>query len=582
MDAGTGAAPQSGRLTPEWLRSQTVGADTAFATPFGERMMVYCDYTASGRCLHFVENYLVSLQRHYANTHTEDDVTGRNMTHLLRDAEQRIKRSVNAGPDGCIIATGTGATGAIDKAQQILGLACSPASRQQIDNALRGSVGADGLARYTAWQRSCGPVVFVGPYEHHSNEISWRQTSATVVEVDLATDGGIDLGHLERLLRSPEYLGRRRIGSFSAASNVTGMLSPVSDIARLLHRHDALACFDYAACAPYIDIDMNPAGDPDASIDAVFISPHKFLGGPGSSGILVFNKRIYPLGLAPTVAAGGTVDYVGPDDQDFIQDIEEREKAGTPGVMQTLKAALVFDIKDRVGTRFIAARERELLDRALARWREEPGFEILGNPDPARRIGIVSFNLRDTDGRYLHPKFLTALFNDLFGIQSRAGCSCAGPYGHRLLGIDEARSRAYRRCIGEGWGGLKPGWCRIGFHYTMDDAEADYVIEAVALVARHGRQFLKAYDFDPHSGAWQHREDTCGFEPLSIEAAVRTPGQHPTALSVDRRQRLYASYLAEAARRANELSGTAAGEEVLLEGGLAELQYFPIQRNNCG
>ena len=319
--------------------------------------------------------------------------------------------------------------------------------------------------------------MFVGPYEHHSNEVTWRQGLATVVEVNLAADGGIDLAHLESLLQAPEYQGRLRIGSFSAASNVTGMRSPVREIAKLLHANDAFACFDYAASAPYVEIDMNPPLDDDggdASLDAVFLSPHKFLGGPGSSGVLVFNERLYSKGLGPSVAGGGTVDYVSPHDQDFIADIEEREKAGTPGVLQTLKAALVLELKQRIGVARIEAREHELLRRALRRWSAHDGIEVLGNPDPSRRIGIVSFNLRDARGRYLHPKFVTVLLNDLFGIQSRAGCSCAGPYGHRLLGIDQPTSELYRDWVRKGFQGIKPGWCRVGFHYAMDDAEADY------------------------------------------------------------------------------------------------------------
>lgn len=570
------------KLSFGWLREQTVGVDAPITTPFGERTMVYCDYTASGRCLNFVENYLLSLQRNYANTHTEDDVTGRNMTHLLHQAEQKIKTSVNAGPDDRLIAVGTGATGAIDKAQQILGLACPPATRQRLEEELVACLGHAEKRRLDEWRQHRSPVVFVGPYEHHSNEISWRQSDATVVEVDLAADGGIDLGHLEALLRAPEYLNRRRIGSFSAASNVTGMLSPVRDIAKLLHRYDALACFDYAACAPYVAIDMHPEDpDGDAGMDALFISPHKFLGGPGSSGVLVFNKRIYQEHLPPTVAAGGTVDYVGPDDQDFIRNIEEREKPGTPGVIQTIKAALAFEIKDEIGTGPIAGRERELLERALARWSAEPNIEILGNRDPARRIGIVSFNVRDGRGRYLHPKFVTALLNDLFGIQSRAGCSCAGPYGHRLLGIDGDKSAAYRRCVGEGYGGLKPGWCRIGFHYTMDDAEAGYVIDALNFVARRGRSFVPLYDFDLHTGAWRHRHDGCHFEPLSLQGALKTPSQMPTVASADRRRRLYASYLAEARELADGL-GESADDDRQLAGELGKLQFFALPARSCG
>ena len=329
------------KLDPAYLRQQIVGVDSTFETPFGERLMVYCDYTASGRCLRFVESYLQSLQRVYANTHTEDDITGRSMSQLLHEAEDAIKQSVNAGPDGRIIACGTGATGAIDKLQQIIGVTLAPATRKTLGDMLD-----DELLAKTQ------PVVFIGPYEHHSNEISWRQSLATTVQVRLDAGGNVDLGHLEALLQDPRYQNRKRIGSFSAASNVTGMRADVRKIASLLHQYDAMACFDYAASAPYVEIDMNPEpeyeGD-DPSIDAIFISPHKFLGGPGSSGVLVFNERIYDRDLPPSMSAGGTVDYVGMTDQDFISRIEEREKAGTPGVLQTLKAGLVFQVKDAVG-----------------------------------------------------------------------------------------------------------------------------------------------------------------------------------------------------------------------------------------
>ena len=297
------------KLSPDYLRQQIVGVDSTFKTPFGERLMVYCDYTASGRCLRFVESYLQSLQRVYANTHTEDDITGRSMSQLLHEAEEAIKNSVNAGPSGRIVACGTGATGAIDKLQQIVGVSLAPATRQNINRMLDEAYGSFDASEFQAVLEKHRPVVFVGPYEHHSNEISWRESLATSVEVRLTADGNIDLVHLEELLQAPEYQDRLRIGSFSAASNVTGIRSNVRDISSLLHKYGAIACFDYAACAPYVEIDMNPEpqGDEDPSIDAIFISPHKFLGGPGSSGVLVFNERIYHRDLPPSMSAGGTV-----------------------------------------------------------------------------------------------------------------------------------------------------------------------------------------------------------------------------------------------------------------------------------
>ena len=566
------------KLSPAYLRQQIVGVDSTFKTPFGERLMVYCDYTASGRCLRFVESYLQSLQRVYANTHTEDDITGRSMSQLLHEAEEAIKNSVNAGSSGRIIACGTGATGAIEKLQQIVGVSLAPVTRQNINRMLDNVEGSFDASAFEAILEKQRPVVFVGPYEHHSNEISWRQSLATSVEVRLTAAGDIDLGHLEELLQAPEYENRLRIGSFSAASNVTGLRSNVRDISSLLHKYDAIACFDYAACAPYVDIDMNPEpqGDEDPSIDAIFISPHKFLGGPGSSGVLVFNERIYHRDLPPSMSAGGTVDYVGPQDQDFISRIEEREKAGTPGVLQTLKAGLVFEIKDRIGVDVIERREHELTSRALASWGDNDNIEILGNPDAARRVGIMSFNIRDDRGHYLHHKFATALLNDLFGIQSRAGCSCAGPYGHRLLNIDHETSERYRNVVQQGHCGMKPGWCRVGLHWVMDDAEASYVIDAVNFIAKHGHRFLALYEFDLSTGTWSHKQECCELPQFSLDAALGLTEGEPAILTLSVRTQLYDHYMTEANRWVQRLKEEGVAPLESLEGELGELQFFAL------
>ena len=568
------------RLDLSYLRDQIVGVDSTFETPFGQRLMVYCDYTASGRCLRFVESYLQSLQRVYANTHTEDDITGRSMSQLLHEAEEAIKDSVNAGPNGRIVACGTGATGAIDKLQQIIGVALAPATRKNIEEIVEQSDLDAGVYREAF--RKLQPIVFVGPYEHHSNEISWRQALAETVEVQLDAAGHIDLAHLEQLLQQPEYEGRLRIGSFSAASNVTGIRTDVRAVSTLLHKYGAIACFDYAACAPYVQIDMNPEpaqpGD-DPAIDAIFVSAHKFLGGPGSSGVLVFNERIYNRELPPTVSAGGTVDYVGPDDQDFINRIEEREKAGTPGVLQTLKAGLVFQIKDRVGVDVINKREHELTQRAMQRWGDDENIEILGNPDPGSRVGIISFNIKDERGRYLHHKFVTALLNDLFGIQSRAGCSCAGPYGHRLLDIDKETSERYRNVVQDGYCGMKPGWCRVGLHWVMDDAEANYVIDAVHFIAKHGFRFLELYDFDLCTGTWSHREMAVQLPKFSLENALREEDEEPANLSLPLRKQLYDHYMTEALRWVERLQDSGQARTEVLDGELGELQFFSLPRS---
>jgi selenocysteine lyase/cysteine desulfurase len=561
----------------QFLRSEIIGINTLLKTPFGQRLLTYADYTASGRSLGFVEDYMLSKQVLYANSHTEDDTTGRITTELLHLAEERIKKAVNAGSSGRIIATGTGATGAIDRMQQIVGVRLPAASRQILQQMWSGFMGAEQADTFDEYMKNNQPVVFVGPYEHHSNEISWREGLATVVEVNLDAQGGVDLAHLEQLLNDPAYQNRLRVGSFSAASNVTGIISPVNEIARLLHRHKALAFFDFAASAPYVNIDMNPDdGDKtagDASIDAIFVSPHKFIGGPGASGVLVFNERTYHKELPPTLAAGGTVDYVGPQSHSFIADIEAREKGGTPGILQTLKAAIVFDIKDKIGIDVLEAREQALTRRALQSWNNHPNIDVLGNPDPERRVGIISFNIRRAGTSFLHPRLITTLLDDLFGIQSRAGCSCAGPYGHQLLGIDESNSDAYQGWINKGFNGIKPGWCRVGFHFVFDDLEAQFLIDAVEFIADYGDRFASLYDFDQYSGIWHHKQARQLAATLSVEEALdqhtnKQQGDPP--ISDEQRAILYQSYLREALEYVERLP--VASDELLFPALHAELE----------
>lgn len=553
-------------LTLDFLRAQTLGADTPIQTPFGERLLVYADYTASGRCLGFVEDYCCELAALHANSHTEDSLTGHAMTHLLHEAEAAIKRAINAGTSGKVICCGTGSTGAIHKLQEILGVAISPVTLQFLNESM-GKGALDAI-------RGTQPVVFVGPYEHHSNEVTWREGLATVVEVDLDANGALDLAHLDDLLQDPRFEGRKLMGSFSSASNVTGLKSPVHEIARLLHRRGAIALFDYAASAPYVPIDMNPDGDPEGRLDAVFFSPHKFIGGPGSAGVLVFDEALYHSELAPSVGGGGTVDYVGPQGHDFTADIEARERAGTPGVFQVVRAALALEIKRELGVETIQNREHRLLEPALSRWMDHERVEILGPSDPTKRIGIVSFNIADGEGGYLHPKLVTTLLNDLFGIQSRAGCSCAGPYGHRLLAIDQETSERYRRIIRKGTHGVKPGWCRVGFHYTMDDDEARFVMDAVELIADHGSCFIPLYDFDVDTGCWTHKEVSMALPEFSLNDALNTPRPILSAKPPAERRAIYDQVLSEARALAESLPHPVC--DAKLEGELGELQFFAL------
>jgi selenocysteine lyase/cysteine desulfurase len=455
--------------------------------------VTYADYTASGRCLSLVEDFIrQEVMPLYANTHTETSTTGLQTTRFREDARRLIHESVGGGADDVVIFCGSGATGAIQKVIEVLNL----------------RVPADLDSRFGLTERippNERPVVFIGPYEHHSNEISWRETIADVVVIAEDSDGRIDRTDLESRLVE---LGDRpvKIGSFSAASNVTGIVSDTDGISALLHRHGALALWDFAAAAPYVRMRMNPdlgsGDDPLAYKDAVFISPHKFIGGPGTPGVLVA-KRSLLQNRVPSVPGGGTVSYVSEVDHTYVEDPAQREEGGTPAIIEAIRAGLVFKLKAAVGEEVIEERERQLIDRAIASWSADENLHILGSLT-SKRLSIVSFLVRRGQ-QFLHHNFVVALLNDLFGIQARGGCSCAGPYGHRLLGIDIERSSRFRQAITSGCEGVKPGWVRVNFNYFITEQTLDYILEAVHLVAEHGWKLLADYSFDPEAGLWRHR-----------------------------------------------------------------------------
>ena len=536
-------------LSFEDVRNAIIGRDFVFETPYGKKLLTYADYTASGRSLRFIEQFLIKIQREYANTHTEDDVTGRNMTAMLYQAESLIKKAFNGEKNCHVIAAGTGATGAISKLQEILGVRIPPATKNLLQKITAGKYNAI-VEEFNKRK----PVVFIGPYEHHSNDIIWRDALTEVITINLTEEGFFDLADLEKKVSDPIFNGRMKIGSFSAASNVTGLKSPVHEIARIMHKYNGIACFDYAASAPYVRIDMNK--DENSYIDAISLSPHKFIGGPGSSGILVFNERIYNNNLAPTQAGGGTVDFVSPTAVDFSKDIETREKAGTPGILQTIKAALVIDLKDALGIEKIEDKELEYSKRALEQLSKHPNIEILGSLDPNMRISIISFKIKH-DNLYLHPKLITKLLNDLFGIQSRAGCMCAGPYGHLLLNIEKEYSDKFRILIQQGIIGLKPGWCRVNFHYILSEIEFDFITRAIEFIADKGYKFLQDYSFNYQTGEWNNMkfDDSVESEKMCIKSVLKSDLQDcfEEKKIEDRKQR-YDEYLTEANKIADSLT----------------------------
>ena len=450
------------------FRERIIGNDATFESPFGTKRILYGDWIASGRLYEPIEKKLQSQFGPFvANTHTETTLTGTLMTKAYHRSHQLIKEHVNAGPNDVILTAGYGMTDVINKLMRIL--------------SLKGCGGGDG----DCVKDSDRPVVFITHMEHHSNHTSWFETIADVVMIEPNKDLRVDLDDLRAKLEL--YKDRTfKIGSFTACSNVTGVKTPYNKLAKMMHEYGGLVFIDFAASAPYMEINMHPK-DPREKLDAIFFSPHKFLGGPGSSGVLIFDKAMYTAEV-PDNPGGGTVDWTNPwGKYKYVDDIEVREDGGTPGFLQSIKAALAMQLKDQMGVENIMKREKELLDIAMPGLRGIEGIHILAN-NVDDRLGVISFYHPE-----IHFNLFVKLLNDHFGIQTRGGCACAGTYGHFLLAVSYDQSREITEKINDGDLSEKPGWVRWSLHPTMTDNEVHLVLHAIKEITLHQKEWAEEY-----------------------------------------------------------------------------------------
>ncbi|MBU8892046.1 MAG: aminotransferase class V-fold PLP-dependent enzyme [Bacteroidales bacterium] len=466
----------------EKFRRNVIGVDQVYNSPYGEQKILYADWIASGRLYGPIEDKMQNdFGPYVANTHTETSETGALMTHSYHYAQKLIKENVNAGPNDVLIQAGFGMTAVVNKLQRILGLK-----------------GCD--RRYNSFcsKQEDRPVVFITHMEHHSNQTSWYETICDVVIIDPDENLLVDPEKLREQLE--KYKDRKlKIGSFSAASNVTGVKPPYHMLAKLMHQYDGICFIDFAAAAPYTEINMHP-DDPMEKLDVIFFSPHKFLGGPGTAGIMVFDSSLYNSEV-PDNPGGGTVDWTNRwGEYKYIDDIELREDGGTPGFLQMIKSALSFELKDLMGIENIENREKELIPKAFKGLQSIPAVKILAD-NVMDRIGALSFYIEN-----VHFNLVVKILSDRYGIQVRGGCACAGTYGHYLLDVSYDYSQEITKLINHGDLSQKPGWIRWSIHPTTLNSEIDYVVFAVEEIAKNHKKWAVDYKYNKQTNEFTHKD----------------------------------------------------------------------------
>ncbi len=459
----------------EPFRKNVVGYDQTFETPFGEKRILYADWTASGRLYGPVEKLISEkIGPFVGNTHTETTVTGSSMTMAYHHAKKYIKKHVGAWESDVIISSNSGMTGVVNKFQRILGIKVHERFRKE--------------CRLSEEKR---PVIFVSHMEHHSNQTSWLETLADVVVIPANKEGLMELDNLEALLI--QYKDRKKkVAAITSCSNVTGIITPYHDVAEMMHKHGGLCFVDFACSAPYIEIEMRPENEM-RHLDAIYFSPHKFLGGPGGTGVLIFDPKLYK-NKVPDNPGGGTVDWTNPwGEHKYVDEIEAREDGGTPAFLQTIRVALAMQLKEEMGVDKILAREEEMLEKIWHRFDQLPNLHVLAD-NVRDRLGVISFYVDD-----LHFNLGVKLLNDRFGVQVRGGCSCAGTYGHYLLEVTQEFSKQITEQINTGNLSGKPGWIRMSVHPTMTDAEIDHLLDSIEALCENHVEWEKDYEYNLHT-----------------------------------------------------------------------------------